>query len=207
MLKRFILLPLFFVLLSGCVSSQRITPDHKEKLNVSIVQVNQEVEKPDSMYYMGPGSAFGAMFGAIGGALTAAANLSPADKLRLYAEENNIHIEKIVREEVIKEFYENGGFQFSSADNHHYQLKISIPMYGFSIPNGFSSKLTPVLNIKCELFDIEGERIWASKKDVSIINGPTELYKKDEFIENPNLIEEAWRAAAKDLAIRLLEEL
>lgn len=186
-----------FVLVA-CASTPKLSPDAQGRF--SAVRIDPNVNVATDMYYLGPGSGVGMMFGAIGGAITAAANEAPGEKLRRFAEDNGAHIDQIVREEARQAFRQSGKLNLTDDQSPNVAtLKISVPMYGFSIPNGFSSDLVPVVKIECVLVDSDGKTIWSANDSVLPLGNPAEGKTPDELRANPKLIEQAWRIAVRSI--------
>lgn len=186
----------FCILLVGCASTPRLSSD--DRAHLGVVRIDPTIDTPTQMHYLGPGSGIGFMFGAVGAAITAAANLSPGEQLNKFAQDNGIHIDQIVREEATEAFQQSGKLDLTELqDANAATLKISISMYGFSISSGFSSKLVPVINIKCVLIGRDGKTIWSASDSVLTLGNPAEGKTPDEFNANPKLIGDAWRTAVK----------
>lgn len=184
------------LLLTGCASTQQLSD--ADRASLASVRVNTDVETAPQMYYMGPASGIGFAFGAVGGVLTAVANMGPGEQFRKFAEEHGISIDRIVREEAIRAFQETGKVKLiEAAGAEAPTLNIKVPMYGFSIPHGFSGSLVPVIGIQCSLVDAQGKTIWSSRDSVGPLGNPAEGKTPDEYRANPALIEEAWRQAAR----------
>ncbi|MGB0205491.1 MAG: hypothetical protein ACPF9K_10645 [Neptuniibacter sp.] len=202
MLKRIFAL-VMVVLLTGCAATQRIS--EQDRANVNVVIINQDVKKPDDFYYFGPGSAFGLLFGAVGGAITAAVNQKPGEVLEQFAIENEIYIEEIVRQEVISAMNNSGKFNLADHKSEKASVvNVYIRLYGLSIPNGFSSKLVPALDIRCEMMDPNGRVIWAANDRVSFLNSPVEAITLEELKSNPKKLEDMWIVAAREISNELV---
>lgn len=186
------------MLLAGCASTPPLGADARDRLGE--VWINPVVETPKDMYYLGPGSGFGMMFGAIGGAIVGAANIAPGERLRQFAAAHDIHIDQIVKEEATKAFQDSGKLKLADAPRAGVAtLKITVPMYGFTIPTGFNSDLVPIVSIKCTLTDSTGKVIWSANEATQALGNPAPGKTPDELRENPKLIEELWRTAAKSV--------
>jgi hypothetical protein len=193
-------------LLSGCATTQQISS--ADRANLGSVAVSPTVEKPAKMYYFGPGASIGLLFGAAGGAIVAGTQLAPGEQLRAFAEKNNVQIERIVREEITNAFRKSGKVTLKEAqDPSGCTLIIAIAQYGFSIPNGFSSKLVPIVSIKCSLVDGSGKTIWRSSDSVLPLGNPVEGHTPEDFKNDPNLIEESWRLATRAIAEKIVHKL
>lgn len=186
----------FCLLLTGCASTQQLSgPD---RASLASMRVNTHVEASPQMYYMGPASGIGFAFGAVGGLLTAVANQGPGEQFRKFAEEHGITVERIVREEAIKALEGTGKVKLTeTAGPDAATLNIKVPMYGFSIPHGFSGSLVPVMGIQCTLVDAQGRTIWSSSDSTTPLGSPVEGKTPDEYRADPALIEKAWREAAR----------
>lgn len=194
------------LLLTGCVSTQQL--NESDRTNLQGVRVHTEIETAPQMYYMGPASGVGFMFGAVGGLLTAAANMGPGERFRKFAEENGITIDRVVREEAIKAFQETGKLKLTeTAGSETAMLKIKVPMYGYAISHGFSGKLVPVVSIECSLVDARGKTIWSSREYVTPMGSPVDGKTPDEYHANPALIEDGWRQAAKKVMADIVRTL
>ena len=192
------------VFISGCASTQKMSSTDRQ--NLTNVKISTEVEKAPEMYYLGPG--IGMFFGAIGGAITAISQGPAKNSLQAFAEDNNIHIEQIVLEEANKAFKQSGKLSIIENQNiHSTSLNIEVSQYGFSIPNGFSSKLVPIVRIKCSLVDTLGKTIWSSNDYVTTLGNPAEASSMDELKNNPKLIEDSWRVASKTILANIVKNL
>lgn len=78
-------------------------------------------------------------------------------------------------------------------------MKLEVRAYGFSVPNGFSSNLIPVLDVKAELHDHAGKIIWRSVKSLSIMNCPVAPMPAREVWEDVENIRSAWTGAAQNI--------
>lgn len=206
MKRRLLLVVVFLTLLSGCASTPALDPALKQRLDV--VSLNPTVDTPKDMYYLGPGSGFGMMFGAIGGLITAEANVSPGQRLQNFAVANGIHIDEIVKDEAAKAFRDSDKLNLTdSAGGNGSSLKITITMYGFSIPTGFSSDLVPILNIKCALYDANGKVVWSANDSTQPLGNPVDGRTPEEMRANPRLIEDMWRGAARSIMANIVKHM
>lgn len=184
------------LLLTGCASTHQLSA--LDTRNLESVRINTNVETAPQMNYMGPGSGVGFAFGAVGAVITAAANQSPGEQFRKFAEDHGITIDRIVLEEAVKAFQETGKMNLTEiAGPNTAMLNIKVPMYGFAIPHGFSSNVVPLVVIECILVDSKGKTIWSSRDFVTAMSSPVAGKTPDEYHANPNLIEDGWRQAAK----------
>jgi len=198
---RFVLVVLLS-LLAGCASVQPISDANRKK--VASVSIHPDVAKPPQMYYLGPGGSVGLMFGAIGGALAAGSIEESRKSFQTYVEKHGISIEKIVREEVEAAVRKSGKMPLAEQPQPGgAQLIVSIQQYGFSIPNGFSSVLVPILYLRCELKDGSGALLWSASDRLMPLGNPVEGLPPEKLQNDPAAMEGAWRAAARYLAAEL----
>ena len=75
-------------------------------------------------------------------------------------------------------------------------MKLAVKMYGFSIANGFSADLVPLVSIRCTLTDSSGKVVWTANDMTYTLGNPWNGKTPDELRADPKLIEQAWRVAA-----------
>jgi hypothetical protein len=179
----------------------------QDRARVKTVAIDGSVQKPNQMSYLGPSGGVGLMFGAIGGAVVAGSEMSAGQALQMHAQKNNINIENIVANEVSTELKASGKLSIVEAGKtQDATLKITIKQYGFSIPNGFSSKLVPTLSFSCELLDEKGKQIFIAGDSVMPLGNPVDGVSVDE-LKDPLLIQRLWKAAAQSIAKKVISQL
>lgn len=194
------------VLLTGCASTQKLSEQDKKRIEV--VKLNAKVERPKDMYYFGPGASIGLLFGAVGGAIAGASNIAPGNEMLSFAEQNGVRIEEIVSQEFEGALRESGKLKIvDMAGDNGATINLSVMQFGFSVPNGFSSKLVPVISFKSEMVDATGNVIWSASDSVLPLGNPVEGAPADALRSNAKAIEAAWRAAVKHIARNMLSEL
>jgi hypothetical protein len=186
-------------LLAGCAELQPISDANRKK--VSSVGIHPQVAKPPQMYYLGPSGAGFLFFGAIGGALGAGTIEESRKSFQSYVEKNGISIEKIAATEVEAAFRRAGKLPLTDKPGPDSAvLIVSIQQYGFSIPNGFSSLLVPILHLRCEVKDAGGNLLWTANDRLLTLGNPVEGLPPEKIQNDPVAMEGAWRAAARHLA-------
>lgn len=189
--------------LSGCASSVQMSKmDREATVTIKIID---EVTPPEVMYYYGPGQQALMLFGPIGGAIAGATAAKPAEQIAQFARDNNIIIERIVKEEFLNKLEDSGKFEISKNEIYDASLEIKIYMYGLTIPNGFSSELVPVLKVSASLINTAGKEIWSNSDYVFGADHPP--HPLEEIKNNPELLKEAWVAAAKKSIANVLSTL
>lgn len=160
------------------------------------------------MYYFGPGASVGLLFGAVGGAIAGAANIAPGNAMLSFAEQNGVLIEEIVSQEFEGVLRESGKLKIvDMPGDNGATINLSVLQFGFSVPNGFSSKLVPVVSFKSEMVDAGGNVIWSARDGVLPLGNPVEGESADALRSNAKAIEAAWRAAVKHIARNMINEL
>jgi hypothetical protein len=194
------------VLLTGCASTQKMSEQDKKRIEV--VKLNTKVERPKDMYYFGPGASIGLLFGAVGGAIAGASNVAPGSEMLSFAEQNGVRIEEIVAQEFEGALRQSGKLKIvDMAGDSGATINLSVIQFGFSVPNGFSSKLVPVVSFKSEMVDAGGNVIWSARDSVLPLGNPVEGEPADALRSNAKAIDAAWRAAVKHIARSMVDEL
>jgi hypothetical protein len=187
------------VLIGGCAATQTISDQDRKQ--VSSVTISGGVANPPSMFYLGPGGAAGLMFGAIGGAIASSSIEDSRKAFQAYVDKNGISIEKIVLEEVSMAIRQSGKFPLADKpQDGGAVITVSIVQYGFSIPNGFSSKLVPILGVRCEMKGATGKVLWSAQEHTRPLGNPVEPAEPEAIRNDPKAMEASWRAAAKHIA-------
>lgn len=194
------------VFLTGCATTQQLSEQDRKRIEV--VKLNDQVKRPNEMYYFGPGASIGFAFGAIGGAIAGASQIGPGQEMLAYAEQNGVRIEKIVAQEFSEALRQSGKFKISDkGEANGATINLSVFQFGFSVPNGFSSKLVPVIAYSSEMVDASGNVLWRGSESLSPLGNPVDGIPADELRTNPKAIEAAWRAAARHMANNMVQEL
>ena len=181
-----------FFLLVGCASTPQLSSE--ARAHFGAVRIDDAVDAPSELYYTSQGGVL------IGGLVGAAIDISRGDDIELLARGNGIRIDRIVKEEAEKAFRQSGKLELTDAAGADVAtLKISVTMYGFSVPTGFTSELVPLVAIKCTLLDASGKTIWKADQTTRPLGNPVPGRTSDEFKADPKLIEAAWRAAAQSV--------
>ncbi len=200
---RAIFLFALLLVLSGCATTQKLSDEDRTRIRA--VRINSTVQKAPNMYYLGPGTGIFFAFGAIGGAVAAATSIAPAKALQEFAEKNGIFIEKIAFQEVDAAFRQSGRLKVSDSEEPtDAVVNVIVYHYGFGISHGFSSRLGPVIGIRCEMVDAAG-RVLGSAFDF-VVKSPVEPMTLEEMRDDPKRIASAWRAAAKLVAGNIARE-
>lgn len=205
MLAKFIAMGALPIFLFGCASTPTQPMANSDKSNVKAVTLSKNVPVPAAMSYLGPGGSTGLVFGAIGGALAAPGIEKERASFQEQAVLSGKSIDAIVYEEALTQIRQSGKFPLRDASEPgSATIYVSVLNYGFSIPNGFSSRLVPILEVRFELRDASGRVLWSAADRTMPLGNPVEAIDADEIKKNAVAREAAWRGAAKALAVKLV---
>lgn len=198
------------ILIAGCAgappSSSPITTATAPAASVTKIYIN-DVSSPPKMHYLGPGGVtFLAVTGGLVGALATAPELSRRrESFQEATAGKGLGINQIVREEVEAAARRSGKFAIADERGPDVaEFTIVIRQYGFSIPNGFSSSLVPILDITCDL-TIPGQgKIWSNQRSVRPLLNPVEGRSVEDIRDKSAVREASLREAAKALAAKII---
>ena len=148
------------------------------------------------MYYQGPGSIL------IGHLAS-----ETGKEIKDTVEKNDIHVDKIATDEIQQALESSHKVAISADESSPYNLSLAIYQFGFSAPNGFSSKLVPVLTLECQIKRADGKRLWKDRFMVLPLGNPVSGIKREDLVQDPQRIESAWREVAKHLANKCVKAL
>jgi hypothetical protein len=148
------------------------------------------------MYYQGPGSV-----------LMGAMASGPAKEIEAAAEKSDIHIDRIATDEMQQALESSHKVAISADESSPYNLSLAIYQFGFSAPNGFSSKLVPVLTLECQIKSADGKSLWKDRFMVLPLGNPVPGIKREDLVQDPKRIESAWRGVAKYIADKCVKAL
>jgi hypothetical protein len=195
---------LMILALAACASTH--TLKESDRSAISTVAINPDIHVSPDLYYFGPGSTIGLLFGAVGGAATAAANRAPADELKEFAKDNGISIAEIVRKQFVAQLLTTGKFRVSE-DHPNAVFRLDISQYGLSIPNGFSGSLVPILSVHAELLNDKGEVVWATTGRVHPLSGVVDSVSPETLRANPQILRNMWTQAAQQAVLDMMQTL
>jgi hypothetical protein len=200
MLRPWLSILLIAAISSGCATTQNLTVADRQKLKS--IAISPDVKKAETMYYSGPENWTPPLIALF------RTSKPIGEDLELQALSNNIHIDQIALEEVTAAFKSAGRVNVEADRGRSANLlSIRIVEYGFSVPNGFSSKLVPVLMLICSITDSTGRVIWKGSHLVLPLGNPAKAEKPEDLYQQPMLIEQAWRIAAKAAAENIAKQL
>lgn len=205
---KLIISALLFTALFGC-STVGMKLSESDKNNITSVYIPEPKITANKMYYMGPGAALLYGLGPVAGTLAASeASKGPGSALLYYAKSKGITIEDIVKQAVTEKLHQDRIFKVSDTkDNSDAFLEIEIPHYGFTVSNGFSSTVIPVLKYTCRLKNSSNQVIWEATDSIGIFGNDIEGFKPASTVANPSLISSSWKQAADEIAAEIIPTL
>jgi hypothetical protein len=196
-------------LITGC-SNNHVKLDQNELNGIKTVAIKEQVFTPVSgMYFNGQAQKTGSLFGIVG-ALAVISLDSDPDKIKQMMYANNIGVEKMLRDQFIKELQLTNKFTIIESGHADAEFQLSITKYGLSsVP--FQSELQPVVAAKGELKSTDGKTLWSYTRNMNNHSDreiPAVLF--DDYMANIELLRIGYNSAcqivAKDLVKNLFEE-
>jgi hypothetical protein len=196
----------------GCAQIPRVNDAGRNKIDTVVIDPN--VPEPDGIYYLGPGSIIFFPGGLVGAVISQATGhwdetvVKPGTALYAHILNSHIDVSAIALEETKDELRSWGKWQVLDAPPppapNVGTLKITVARYGFSIPNGFSSRLVPIVTLKYDLIDSTGKVVWSENDYTHPLGNPVEGLMPEEMRDNPKSIETALRGASRYISKKLL---
>lgn len=153
------------------------------------------------------GQWFWFLFGGIGGAVQAAANQSPGERMALFARQHGIYIERIVQDEVIQQLKAKTAFRVTNSKQADATINLKIKTYGLSVPTTFSTGVKPMIDIEANMVDRQNQMIWANSDSVLPLSPGMPEYSTKAIGKNPQLLKKMWEAAAGKSVSNIVESL
>lgn len=200
MLKRIVILILTLAAVTGCATfgtTVKLSDANRPKLNT--IYINNKIPV-DKLHYFGPGVP-----PRIGDTLFT--QEVAILRINQFVTENKIAIDEIVKQAMVNELTKSGKTITSDIKDALSVMHLTVHEYGFSIPNGFSSKLVPWIMLKVDVLDQSGTTIWSYQHFLDPINNPFEAVPALEILDNAENMREALTEGAKGFAKILVEEM
>jgi hypothetical protein len=187
------------LLLSACAATQSLS--EPDRARAKTVTVSSKVEV-GQLFLLAPGGANTvAMMKAASFVSSDSRNTDPASFGKL-TESHGISIDTIVREEFEKVLRESGKLTVASVGAAGVpSLRIAVPQYGFGVRHMLSTNVVAVMQLQCTLTDSSGKVMWSENERIfPSIASSMDIMQWSNLIDNPALIEEQYRKAARYLA-------
>ncbi len=186
------------VLVTGCAG---VPMKMTEESFTSIESIGMETEvtwNEQSPEYYSAGTNLGHALGGI--ASMAIADSAASTKEEILAEkmqESGISLAEIARQEFDLQLSASQDLHTKLTNNADAQTRfeVSIVRWGLRAKSAFSAKLKPVFVVSVNLLDSEGNSLWRIISQVTEFNGDTSAHNFGEYLENPQLLEDAFTQA------------
>jgi len=186
------------LILFGCSASKTIQFSPHDRAEIKTISIDQNVVKPQEVYYHGPVQSWGGAFGAIGIAVGQSDAKDTKSLLLEFFDREHIDIATIFADEFNKQLSESGHFTSIVPQGGNATLKIEILLYGFGQSNGLSSKLYPLISANAKLVKPDGTIIWQKSEYVTPLNSDnSQGYKLEEYTNDPQKLRTAFSTASK----------
>jgi len=147
------------------------------------------------------------MFGAIGALATVGTTVSDRDAIQALAESNDVHIDKIMVQELTDALQASGKLPLADASqNASATIKVKIKQYGFSVPHGFTWNVVPILLVQCEMVDQSGQVIWKGGTSLQPLDNPVDSFPAST-LNDAKVINAAWHQASQAAAKSIVDGL
>jgi hypothetical protein len=193
----YLLLLILSVFLTACMHTQSFSPENK--LIIHTVTIDKTVKIPKGLYYLGPGIGYA-------GIISALPAFSSIDQIKNAIAVNNIKIDEIVKNHFIADLKRDTHLIILKHGKADANLVIEVVNCGFSVPQGFSLSVVPILTVDAKLFR-NNSLIWQDHYRVLSLFEGLQSYTPAELIANPKLIESSWNNAAENAVKNLTKEL
>lgn len=194
------------IFFSGCASTIKLDAATKSKLDDGIAIV-PTVKLADTPYYHGPEHTWGAVLGGAVGAVAASIMVSEPAKIKNYLETEKIDVGAIVLEEFKRQLNEQADFSGKVRDEGKYRIELSVPVYGVTQKNGFSSEYKPILRVTSQMIAPDGNVIWESSDYVGPLNSETPAFTYKEYFGTTDNFKNAFVSASKAVVKLLISDL
>jgi hypothetical protein len=194
-------------LISGCESNP-VKPDRAQVNAIKTVVIHEQVITPaKGMYFNDQALRMGSLLGGAVGALIVS-NSDPAPvKVAKMMTANNIVVEKMLRDEFIKELRQSNKFVIVDAGPADAEFQLSIVKYGLSaIP--WHKELQPIVAANVELKSADGNIVWNYTRSMSNHSDreiPAFLF--DDYMTNIELLRTGYLSACKIVAKDMVKNL
>jgi hypothetical protein len=191
------------LLLTGCSTPTSVPLSAENVRAVKTVKLDPSVSKPKTIYWRGTAQAWGAaLFGAIGGAATANAGDSDAERMVALMEKERIDVSQMVYSEVVKQIGSQKSFQISESVQADAVLSFSVTMYGFNKTHPFGSNMNPLITIMGKLTKPNNEVIWQESEFVSDFASDNDQGQSIETYQKEPVKLRAALAKATEVAVK-----
>jgi hypothetical protein len=149
--------------LAGCATSPFAAA---QKAGLKSVQIEKRVDAKQGMRY-GADLSGGGLANALASMITDSMGQKGITRMSEVMQKHGIVVSEIVRQRVVKRLEESGQFQLKDGDADGVFV-VRILQYGFDNPGLQFAKKVPIIQLRAELSDHNGKRVWSRQ------TGPTQ---------------------------------
>ena len=190
----------------GCAPSVTLKKD--TLLSNQPVSISKNVSLPETMFYQGRKESILAGFGLFGILVAESGIKETSGIIKYVMNKFDIDIAQIVRGEFEQQLRNTNLFSMIQTDRGNCpELKLTIKVYGFGQPQGLSSQLKPLLGVAGELASPDGSVLWKKYDYVSNLNRKTPSHTLEEYLNDPELIREAFNTASQIVVSSLIDHM
>lgn len=177
-----------------------------------VISINRHVAIPDRVHYVTAGQNWGnalaaGVGGVIGGMVGGLIAGSGADRHLLeYFQRYNIDVGQIYADAMTRAFERDPHIVVADGGSAANRLQLEVTDYGFESSQSFGGGMKLVMNVKADLFDSTGKKIWSKGSNATHAPNRPEL-GIDAFMSDPVRLAAMFRAAADDMSWRLRGDL
>lgn len=122
-------------------------------------------------------------------------------------QKHGISLKKIIVEEFRAAVADSPRFDLvANRSNEQAQFQLEVMKYGLVKTMGFHMQMRPVIQLKASLVDSTGKRLWLHYARVDSGTKALPLHHFDDWQEQPGLLRDGYRKAARAVAAALLAE-
>ena len=201
-------LAITMLVMTGCIGLSTVEMSDADRLQVKTIKIRADNRLPDEMAYHGPEHAGGSMIGLVGHLVGYAITTDPREQLLATMKTNNIDLPLILQAEFTQAMQSQGDFRVatdgSSADA---EMLLIVNRYGLITPP-LGIGVTPILNVSASLRRPDGRVVW-QRTDYVTTNSKGNRDRKalDEYLEQPELLREAWARVSGIVSRMLIDHL
>jgi len=219
------------LLITGC-TNQKITPENRAQIRtVKVLPVKWE---PKQMFYMGREQAWGAALGAglgagvgmasgasrlgtsaLSGAGFAAglkagdlASMPTVEAILYLMETENINLGELLKQNFVDELAKNRSLKVVSGEEAaDAQIQITVNTWGFSLTQGFSSVVYPMINVDA-VMTRGAEQLWRQGEGVSAFTSGNDYgYTPLQYRTEPEKLRMALKGVSEIASKKLSQDL
>jgi hypothetical protein len=199
---RLLALQIGLLLLTACTINPVLTSEQRKAIHT--VQLDKNVTMPKNMYFWN---------GKMNLILIPQPMFLPVesrqegDELSSFLQQRHVVLEQIILQQLRKQLEQQKLFRIvDHASEADVVMRIEVKQYGFSLLNGFTTKLWPNLDLAVEMVKND-QVIWRKTEATSKFMDDIPRYSYADIKNNPQYASEMWSVAVKALLKNILVSL